>query len=106
VLEGVLWSCRDVLMSGDFDTTLFHPQIELVIFETPAPISIAEPIQLDKVFARQNQNTTNKIVIVVFGVSFGAGHMKGIAFFRETVPQLRIDGDQVNVMHYYVVILG
>ena len=41
---------------------------------------------------------------MIFRMCFWAGNVQGVSFFGETVLQLRIDRDQVDIVHYYVII--
>ena len=52
--EGIFGSRFDIFRSDNFDAALFHSQVKLVIFETPAPITVTQTVQLLEIFGRQH----------------------------------------------------
>ena len=83
-------------------TNLTHPNKELVILKTPSPVLIAHSIHLIVVLARYEQNAPNECWVVIFGVQLWRGNVKG-TFLGETVEQLWVFWEEVNVMHCDIV---
>ena len=83
-----------------------QPQEELVVFATPAPISIGHAVDATINVTADDEHAADEFAVRVFGMQARRAHVVHARLVRIRVVELIVEWQQVHVVHGDVVALG
>lgn len=94
---------RQISWARDLEPGVSHAHVELVVLEPPAPVLVAHAVDQLEVPRGDEQNAAHKGGVVVAGVQVRRRNVERMPVLRFAVGQLRVQRQQVDVVHGHVV---